>query len=146
MIQAKKKKCNGCGEITVIWKSEGREKYCKQCWSCHKTSGVRQTSAKKRTTLSPRSPKQKRVEAAYAVLRKSYLDSKPMCEAHLAGCGTYATEIHHKSGRGEYMLDQSTYLAVCRNCHQWIELNPTEAKRLGFSNNRLNLKQNEDSD
>jgi hypothetical protein len=146
MIQAKKKKCNGCGQLTIIWKSEGREKYCRQCWSCHKTSsGVRQTSAK-RTTLSPRSPKQKRIDAAYTVLRKTYLDAHGMCEAHLDGCGTYATEIHHKSGRGEYMLDQSTYMAVCRNCHNWIENNPAEAKRLGFSNNRLNLKNDEETD
>lgn len=141
MLQAKKKKCSGCGETTVIWKSEGREKYCKQCWSCHKTSGVRQTSAKKRTALSPRSPKQRRIEAAYAVLRKAYLDSHQMCQAHLSGCSTYATDIHHKAGRGENMLDQSTYLAVCRPCHQWIELNPTEAKEKGFSVERLKPKQ-----
>ena len=139
------KVCSGCKKPSVIWKSEGREKYCKQCWSCHNPSKVGQTSTK-RATLSPRSPKQKRVEAAYAVLRKSYLDSHNMCEAHLGGCGTYATDIHHKSGRGEYMLDQSTYMAVCRNCHQWIELNPTEAKKLGFSNNRLHIKQDEDTD
>ena len=146
MLQPKKKKCSGCGELTVIWKSEGREKYCKQCWSCHKTSGVRQTSAKKRTPLSPRSPKQKRIEAAYNVLRKSYLDKHNMCEAHLADCTTYATDVHHKAGRGEHMLDQSTYMAVCRSCHQWIELHPNEAKEKGFSVERLKPKKNVDED
>lgn len=139
---AKKKKCSRCGELTVIWKSEGREKYCKQCWSCHKTSGVRQTSAKKRTALSPRSPKQRRLEAAYGVIRKAYLDSHQMCEAHLANCATYASDIHHKQGRGEYMLDSTTYMAVCRSCHQWIETHPKESKDLGFSTNRLNKKDN----
>ena len=144
MLQAKKKKCNGCGEITVIWKSEGREKYCKQCWSCHKTSGVRQTSAKKRTPLSPRSPKQRRIEAAYDVLRKKYLEAHQMCEAHLGGCSTYATDIHHKAGRGQYMLDDTTYLAVCRTCHQYIELHPIEAKEMGFSINRLTSNKDEE--
>lgn len=144
MLQPKKKKCSGCGELTVIWKSEGREKYCKQCWSCHNPSKVRQTSAKKRTPLSPRSPKQKRIEAAYAVLRKKYLESHAMCEAHLSGCSTYATDIHHKAGRGQYMLDETTYLAVCRTCHQYIELHPNEAKEMGFSINRLISNQDED--
>lgn len=67
-----------------------------------------------------------------------------MCQAHLSGCATYATDIHHKAGRGEYMLDQSTYMAVCRNCHQWIELHPIEAKQKGFSVERLKPKQDVD--
>tara|TARA_R110000868_G_scaffold404404_2_gene682541 strand:+ start:17 stop:454 length:438 start_codon:yes stop_codon:yes gene_type:complete len=145
MLQPKKKKCNGCGETTVIWKSEGREKYCKQCWSCHKTSGVRQTSAKKRTALSPRSSKQTKKDALYAILRKAYLKDHQMCEAHLNGCATYATDIHHKAGRGVYYLDSTTYMAVCRSCHQWIETHPKEAKETGFSVERLKTNnQNED--
>ena len=137
MLQPKKKKCSGCGELTIIWKSEGREKYCKQCWSCHKTSGVRQTSAKTRTALSPRSPKQKRIDAAYSIMRKSYLDTHGMCNAHLGGCTTHATDIHHKEGRGEKTLDSTTWIAVCRNCHIWIETHPKEAKELGLSGQRL---------
>lgn len=141
---AKKKKCSRCGETTVIWKSEGREKYCKQCWSCHKTSGVRQTSAKTRTALSPRSPKQRRLEAAYSVIRKAYLETHSMCEAHLAGCATHATDIHHKAGRGTLTLDSTTFLAVCRSCHQWIETHPKESKDLGFSIERLKNNDHED--
>jgi len=142
---AKKKRCSRCGETTIIWKSEGREKYCKQCWSCHKTSGVRQTSAKTRSTaLSPRSPKQRRIEAAYNVIRKAYLETHSMCEAHLAGCATYATDIHHKAGRGMLTLDSTTFLAVCRSCHQWIETHPKESKDLGFSIERLKNNDHED--
>jgi len=140
----KKKKCSRCGETTVIWKSEGREKYCKQCWSCQKTS-VRQTSAKTRSTaLSPRSPKQRRIEAAYSVIRKAYLETHSMCEAHLAGCATYATDIHHKAGRGTLTLDSTTFLAVCRSCHMWIETHPKESKDLGFSIERLKNNDHED--
>ena len=96
MLQPKKKKCNGCGEVTVIWKSEGREKYCKQCWSCHKTSGVRQTSAKKRTALSPRSPKQRRIEAAYNVIRKAYLDSLPLQDCEYCSATGIRNDEHVK--------------------------------------------------
>jgi len=41
-------------------------------------------------------------------------------------------------GRGENHNKISTWLAVCRNCHRWIEENPVEAKELGFSRSRLN--------
>lgn len=145
MLQPKKKKCSGCGEVTVIWKSEGRDKYCKQCWSCHKTSGVRQTSAKKSTPLRSRSSKQSKKDALYAILRTAYLKEHGMCEAHLAGCGTHATDIHHKAGRGVYYLDSTTYMAVCRQCHQWIETHPVQAKQKGFSVERL-IKRDEDQD
>ena len=37
--------------------------------------------------------------------------------------------------RREY-LDTSTWLPVCRNCHNWIENNPTESYELGFSGSR----------
>lgn len=135
---AKKKKCDGCQKETVIWKSEGRKKYCKQCWSCH-SGEVRQTS--KRTPLRPRSSKQQKLEAAYKVLRETFLDAHPMCQAHLSGCTLKATDIHHKAGRGEYLLDQSTYLAVCRTCHTYIETHPEESKELSFSVERLKKKE-----
>ena len=31
-----------------------------------------------------------------------------------------------KKGRGAYHNDVSTWLSVCRTCHNWIELNPIE--------------------
>jgi hypothetical protein len=52
--------------------------------------------------------------------------------------GEQTTEIHHKKGRcGKLFLDETYWLAVSRNGHQWIELNPNEAKQLGYSINRL---------
>ena len=32
MIQAKLKTCAGCNEPKHIWKSDGKDKYCKECW------------------------------------------------------------------------------------------------------------------
>ena len=40
---------------------------------------------------------------------------------------------YSKKGRGKYLLDTSTWLSVCRNCHNWIETHPEDAKELGFS-------------
>lgn len=141
MIKVKKKLCNGCEKLTVIWKSVGTAKYCKNCWSRHTDSKVRQTSP--RAKPLPRTSKRQKLDSAYAILRMKYLKDHTMCEAHLSGCATYSSEIHHKKGRGEYFLDSSTWLAVCRPCHQHIELNPKEAKELGFSVERLKKEDNE---
>jgi hypothetical protein len=56
----------------------------------------------------------------YSKLRKTWLAEHPMCQA-----------------KGKYLLDVSTWLSVCRNCHNWIEVNPQDAKELGFSISRI---------
>lgn len=78
----------------------------------------------------------------YSKLRLAFLVVHSICQAKLIGCTGKATDVHHKAGRGENHLKISTWLAVCRNCHKWIEENPTEAKDLELSKSRLN-KQNE---
>lgn len=74
----------------------------------------------------------------YKKVRESYLNNNPNCEAKLSCCTYEATEIHHKKGRiGNLLQDDAYFLAVCRNCHQWIELNPAEAKERSLSLSRL---------
>jgi hypothetical protein len=128
MIQPKLKKCAGCEQLKHIWKSHGKEKYCKECWY----------SIEKPKSISPVS-KKKRVEIdTYSKLREAFLFVKSHCEAKLVGCTGKATDVHHKAGRvGDNYLKIGTWLAVCRSCHRWIEDNPLEAKELGYSESRL---------
>lgn len=133
-LEKKKKKCDGCNLFKIIWKSHGKEKFCRSCWTQHPKN------AKPIVRISKKSSKQEKRDELYYILNKEYLRAHPMCEAHLidlAGCTTYATEIHHKKGRGEYYLDSTTFLAVCRCCHSWIEKNPIQAKELNLSLERL---------
>jgi hypothetical protein len=135
-MQTKKKLCSGCNQLEYIWKKEGSERYCKNCWSCQNKSkkSAKPTSKK---PLSPRSSKQQKLEALYSILRTKYLQNHPYCEAHLPGCQINATDIHHKKGRtGDLMLDDTEFLAVCRLCHGWIETHPVEAKELRLSKSR----------
>ena len=78
-----------------------------------------------------------KVNSAYSQERKKYLSNNPMCHAKIYKCTQRATDVHHKKGRGKYHLDTSTWLPVCRNCHDWIETNPEDAKELGFSEIRI---------
>lgn len=61
-----------------------------------------------------------------------FIENK-MCQAKVPGCSLKPTDIHHMKGRGKYYMDTSTWLAVCRNCHNWIENNPQDAYDEGFS-------------
>jgi len=70
----------------------------------------------------------------YKKLRDKFIIENPNCER----CGNEATDVHHKKGRiGNDLIDVSNFLSVCRNCHHWIENNVSEAKKLGYSLNRL---------
>lgn len=133
MLQAKQKKCDGCNEVTTIWKKEGKQKFCKQCWS-KQFKGL--SSTKKPTAKKPmrlQSSKIVKLNAAYMVLREQFLKRKPFCEAHLPDCAVNACDVHHTEGRvGTLFLDDTKFKAVCRQCHTFIHENPQLAKDLNL--------------
>ena len=83
--------------------------------------------------IRPISKKRAEQLKEYAKLRKEFLRGK-MCAVypHLK-----ATDIHHKRGRVGYLLDTSTWLAVSRLGHIYIEEHPKEAYEKGWSELRL---------
>lgn len=139
-MKIKRKLCVGCNREQFIWKSEGKYKYCKRCWLT-KVPAEYKPLNKKYTTQSKKpirlkSSKMTALDTVYTAMRKVYLTKYPMCNARLMGCSLSSTDIHHKKGRGKYQNDPTTWLSVCRNCHDWIEENPIEAKELNYSNKK----------
>jgi len=129
MIKTKLKKCAGCNELKHIWKSHGKEKYCKDCWY----------TMEKPKSISPVSKKRRGEMDEYSKKRIAFLALYTQCQANLSGCTGKSTDVHHKKGRvGDDYLNMSTWLATCRTCHSWIETHPEEAKTLGLSESRLN--------
>jgi cytochrome c553 len=130
----KVKICDICGQEKPIWKSSGTGglKYCKSCWSCHSSKD----NTQKPTKPIPRvSAKRAKKDAEYSKLRQRYLTEHPLCMIKVNGCGHGATDVHHKfsgSNRDTYYLVQSTWLAVCRACHNWVHMEPKLARKLGF--------------
>jgi hypothetical protein len=134
-MKTKLKHCDGHGGLAVIWKYHEGKRYCKQCWN--KRTGVLKPSVVKPTSkkLPRQSAKRKADDRQYSLLRKEFLLSSPICTAHIPNICTYhATDIHHKKGRsGTLFLDTRYWMAVCRACHSWVDLNSAAAEDLGFT-------------
>lgn len=124
-IERKKKLCQGeCGEMQYLF-SKGM---CKSCWAKLHKKPIKQIS-----------DSLKKENEIYKAEKSKYMKEHPICEAGVI-CNKQnpSQDIHHKKGRiGSLLSDKKYFLAVCREDHEWIENNPKEAKKLGFSLNRL---------
>jgi hypothetical protein len=81
--------------------------------------------------IKPRSEKRIEKDTVYHTLRDVFLKDK-ICQINQ---DNPAIEVHHTySGkdRDKYYLDVKTWLAVCRDCHNWIHAHPAEARELGY--------------
>lgn len=135
MIQ-KKKICSKCNLESFIWTSRGGEKLCKKC----STTGVDMKKPTiKAKPIAPRSQKRSKEEKLYSAKRVLFLLEFPMCQANIQGvCKGQATEVHHKKGRiGNDLLDEINWLALCHNCHEYIENNREFAMEKGYSIKRI---------
>ncbi len=87
---------------------------------------------KKPAPIKKLSDKRANENKEYLTLRKVFLESHPICQINQDG---KAVDVHHTySGkdRAKHFLDVKTWLAVCRDCHNWIHNNPIDARELGY--------------
>lgn len=91
-----------------------------------------------RPTPNKVSDKQKELNARYTQMRTDILRMRKECEAKVNEyCNNKSETIHHKRGRGKYLLAPETWLPCCMSCHVYIEQHPKEAKEKGWSMSRL---------
>jgi len=89
----------------------------------------RNTPLKRKKPMRRVSKKRQAESKEYSRKRSSFLATLPLCEV----CAkSKSTDIHHRKGRGKYYLDEGTWLATCRGCHDRIHRNPTWAREKGF--------------
>lgn len=134
-MKAKKKVCGECGEESFIWANRGGRKLCKKC----ATTGVDIKPTYKAKPIAPRSQKRSAQEREYSIKRKIFLENNPMCQAHIQGvCTGASSQVHHKRGRtGNDLTDETLFLALCHNCHEYIENHREFAMEKGFSIKRI---------
>ena len=133
-MKIKLKECYGCGKPSIIWKNHEGFRYCKYCWSCHNSNN---TELQKPTISGiPRvSPKRAKQEQEYLKLRARYLTENALCKVKVKDCMHNATDIHHTragADRDVYYLIQSTWIPICRKCHNWVHEHPEEARTMGW--------------
>ena len=77
----------------------------------------------------------------YGKERSLFLALQPICNACRPVCNAQGVQfrqhascdVHHSAGRtGRNYLDKSTWIPVCRSCHNWIHRNPEKARELGL--------------
>lgn len=121
-----KKKCLDCNKPYIFSKG-----LCQFCWKMKFGKPIKKVS-----------DKQAERNDEYKIVRDEFMLEHPICQANINNsktkCSKNSTDCHHVAGKvGNLYLDKSNFLAVCRPCHNYIEINPKEAKELGFSKNRL---------
>ena len=134
-MKQKLKECDGCGKETVIWKNHGGFKYCKYCWSCQNPKNKDNIQKPTDYKIPQVSSKRKKKDQEYLKLRERFLTENHLCQVTVAGCTNGATDVHHTyagANRDAFYLVQSTWRAVCRNCHDWIHSHPTEARVMNW--------------
>jgi hypothetical protein len=98
-------------------------------------AGKLKERAEKKKGIKARSKKMIDQLKIYNRVRNEYLKTFPICG--VMACDNWSSEVHHKKGRGVYLMDQTTWMPVCRYCHRKIENLPIWAKAMGYSENRL---------
>lgn len=66
----------------------------------------------------------------YSAQRKRFLEEHRFCQ--FEGCTDYSQDLHHSKGRGKHLLDESSFLALCRYHHDWVHSNSNKARELGY--------------
>ena len=99
--------------------------------------GIAVPKEEKKVRISIRSVKRMAEERLYAKKKKEYLTAHIRCE--VKGCNRVSEDIHHKKGRvGKLLFNEKYFMAVCRDHHTEIELNPDWAIKNKYSIKRLN--------
>ena len=84
--------------------------------------------------LPAKSEKRKIEDQEYRVLREQFLGVNPFCAIY-----PYmpSEDVHHMQGRGKYLMDVDTWMAVSRKAHIEIHDNPAWAKEQGYLKDRV---------
>lgn len=123
-------KCKECNDEAEKWIYGKRSNLCTYHYKLHKLK------IKKPKQLKKVSPRQSKRLSEYKKAKEEYLFVNKICQVET--CQNLAAEIHHKAGRiGALLWNKYYFLAVCRECHNKIELSPLWAKANGYSVSRL---------
>ena len=87
--------------------------------------GFKKTGGKLKSLSGSRKAK----NADYEKSKAEYFEEKNyQCEI----CNQAAIDLHHKKGRGKFLCDKSSFMALCRPCHNKIHHEVGWARENGY--------------
>lgn len=93
----------------------------------------------RKTWIRRVSRKRKQQNDDYLELRREFLEENPVCQVCRSD---NSSEVHHQRGKeGRWLTETAEFLAVCRDCHEFIEQNRDWAARTGYLKLRLTKDQ-----
>lgn len=110
---------------------EGRTDYCASHNYLTRKSG-KIAKTRKVYTIRKMSKKRAGETKEYQDKRDKYLAIFPICQAK--GCGKPSTDLHHRKGRqGKNLTDESFFMALCHDHHEYYTEHSAEAIADGIS-------------
>lgn len=95
---------------------------------------------KRRKPIRKVSLRQAKLNGQWQKVKREFLKEHPVCGLIHLGldcCTQKATHVHHRRGRGKFLLDEAFLLPVCSICHDFIHRNPKWATEHGYMVSRL---------
>lgn len=91
----------------------------------------------KRTPLRRVSKKHAAARREYSKLSKAFLAAHPRCEWNAPpppwiGCNRRSRDVHHIQGRGKNLNRVETWVALCREHHDFCHQYPNKARAMGL--------------
>lgn len=122
------KTCKGTGDVMV-------EKHITDCQDCKGKGFIIKPKRKSYIKTKPKS-KRHAISLEYTAKRKRFMLLNPRCQVLKPNgrpCGKPSTDCHHRKGRNSFMLDETTWLSTCSDCHREIHTtHQTWARSMGY--------------
>lgn len=93
---------------------------------------------KQKLPIAKVSEKRKVTNKEYKTIVKEMFAKNNKCQIKQSGCTSIAQGLHHIRKRlPSNITDRNNLIRACNNCNLWVENNPLEAIKLGFSISRF---------
>jgi hypothetical protein len=100
---------------------------------------------KARKLINKRSRKMTTVMSEVKKLYSLFLKKNTTCQVNTDECTRVATDVHHRKGRGKNQIaDATTWMAVCRSCHNRIESDDAWARKMGYKISKVKINGSKD--
>jgi hypothetical protein len=86
---------------------------------------------KKPGRIAMYSKKRKVINRDYDKEAKEFRENHPDCEIRSPVCTGHTQGVHHKKGRGQYLLAKEFWAGACNPCNVYIEDHPVWAREHG---------------